>query len=214
MRASEGITEFAEETAEKISLHDQQDGDDGLMNDVATVGQIAICTAESCPIPMNGSHDGPSSLDDSKTSESKSQSEGASNPTIASSEKLNKKNTRKSKNKNKKEGGTQQSVSSIQQIHTQSDLNKVLQEHDTILLEFVTTWCTACHGIQPRYEELAKGEMGSNENSDAMLRATQVVCDKNKETKKLADANGVGSYPVFVLYQQGTEVSKWKGADV
>ena len=193
-----------------MSLHDQQIGDDGLNNDVPT-SQRAICTAESCSIPLNGSHDGPSSVD-SKLAENKNQSGGVSDPIIASSEKQNK---NKSRRKNKNMGGTtQQSVSSIQQIHTQSDLNKVLQQHDTVLLEFVTTWCTACHGIQPLYEELAESQVKNNENSDTMLRATQVVCDKNKETKKLADSNGVGSYPVFVLYQQGTEVSKWKGADV
>lgn len=203
MSTPQDINELAEETNEKMSLHDQ-DENGGDLNDVSTGQSTMICTAESCSIPLNRSNDGSSSGDE-KTPESENKAEGESDPA----------NDTKKRNKNKKKGGgTQQSVSSIQQIHTQNDLNKLLQETNTVLLEFVTTWCGACHGIQPLYEKLAQTEVENNENSDAMLRATQVVCDKNKETKKLASMNGVGSYPVFVLYQQGREVSKWKGADV
>jgi len=40
-----------------------------------------------------------------------------------------------------------------------------------------------------------------------------VVCDKNKETKKLATSFGVTSYPVFVIFEHGQESSRWNGAD-
>lgn len=209
MSTPQDINDFAEETNEKMNLRDQdENGDDP--NDVSAGQSTMICTAESCSVPLNGSNDGTSSGDET-TSDSKNKIEGESNPTDDTKER-NKKNKRRN-NKNKG-GGTQQSVSPIQQIHTQNDLNKLLQQNNTVLLEFVTTWCGACHGIQPLYEELAQTEVENNANSDAMLRSTQVVCDKNKETKKLASMNGVGSYPVFVLYRQGREVSKWKGADV
>ncbi|KAL3942929.1 MAG: hypothetical protein SGBAC_002957 [Bacillariaceae sp.] len=209
MSTPQDINDFAEETNEKMNLRDQdENGDDP--NDVSAGQSTMICTAESCSVPLNGSNDGTSSGDET-TSDSKNKIEGESNPTDDTKER-NKKNKRRN-NKNMG-GGTQQSVSPIQQIHTQNDLNKLLQQNNTVLLEFVTTWCGACHGIQPLYEELAQTEVENNANSDAMLRSTQVVCDKNKETKKLASMNGVGSYPVFVLYRQGREVSKWKGADV
>lgn len=210
MSPSQDESTLAQVVDEKMSLHDDKE----LLSGESTEGLHAmVCTAESCSVPL---HDGLQQNEDSplEVSDKEDQVGGVSNsPTTNKMNTTNKKNRRK----DKKGEASQQSVSSIQQIHTQNDLNKVLQQNDTVLLEFVTTWCTACHGIQPLYEELAQREMEAVDESngdDGMLRATQVVCDKNKETKKLADANGVGSYPVFVLFEKGKEVSKWKGADV
>jgi len=217
MTLSQDESRLAQGVHENISPNDQHE----VLKEVSKSSSATIvCTADSCSIPLHSSQ----SDEQSQHQESKKQkpSEGKSDP-IAESDKAktNKKKNRRNKKKNNNGGArSQQSVSSIQQIHTQSDLNKVLQQNDAVLLEFVTTWCTACHGIQPLYEDLAQHEMmetqpkANGEGGESMLRATQVICDKNKETKKLADANGVGSYPVFVLFEKGKQVNKWKGADV
>jgi thiol-disulfide isomerase/thioredoxin len=98
----------------------------------------------------------------------------------------------------------------IQTIHSQQELSALLESKDTVIVEFVTTWCGACAGIAPLYEELAQS---AAEDQDGPLQAAQVVCDKNKETKKLATSFSVGSYPVFVVFENGTESSRWNGAD-
>ncbi|CAB9497366.1 Thioredoxin [Seminavis robusta] len=101
----------------------------------------------------------------------------------------------------------------IKKVYTQQDLDGLLGEasssfKDVMVVEFVTTWCGACKGIAPLWEELA-----SLHSAD--VQCAQVVCDKNKETKKLAQAQGIKSYPVFKVYdtQSGNMTQTWNGAD-
>jgi thiol-disulfide isomerase/thioredoxin len=82
-----------------------------------------------------------------------------------------------------------------------------------VIVEFVTTWCGACKSIQSHYEQLAS-QQHSIGSDGIVIQATQVICDKNKETKKFATASGVKSYPVFFVYQNGRESTRWNGADV
>jgi thiol-disulfide isomerase/thioredoxin len=112
------------------------------------------------------------------------------------------------KNQKKNAGGSASAF--IQTVHSQQELSTLLESNDTVIVEFVTTWCGACAGIAPLYEELAQS---AAEDQDGPLQAAQVICDKNKETKKLATSFSVGSYPVFVVFENGTESSRWNGAD-
>jgi thiol-disulfide isomerase/thioredoxin len=114
------------------------------------------------------------------------------------------------KKKQKKNAGGSASSSFIQTIHSQQELSTLLESKDAVIVEFMTTWCGACAGIAPLYEELAQS---AAEEQDDPLQAAQVICDKNKETKKLATTFSVGSYPVFVVFENGTESSRWNGAD-
>lgn len=102
----------------------------------------------------------------------------------------------------------------LPKIHSQQDLDRLKDSNDTTMLmvEYITTWCGACKGIAPRLEELAKLHADSDGGGVAVY---QVYCDsKNKETKKLVAAMGISSYPVFVVYSNGTQVQKWNGADI
>lgn len=91
-------------------------------------------------------------------------------------------------------------------LHSQQHLQEFVQAHDTVIIEFLASWCSNCKGIATLYEDLAE--------ASTQLKAGQVVCDtKNKETKKLATAFGVKSYPVFILFENGTESARWNGAD-
>ena len=95
----------------------------------------------------------------------------------------------------------------IKNAHTQHELDRILTQGVPIIVEFVTTWCGACKNIAPLYEELA---MMHNET----VQSLRIVCDKNKETKKLAAAYGIKSYPVFLLYDEGgNAIGRWDGAD-
>ena len=117
----------------------------------------------------------------------------------------------------KKKNGNHNSKSVISKVHSQQDLDRMLNSNNEdddeetpqlFLVEFVTTWCGACKSIQSLYEDLAV------QNLDT-VSCSQVVCDKNKETKKLADSYKVRSYPVFVVFDNntGSEINRWEGAD-
>jgi len=111
-----------------------------------------------------------------------------------------------SSNNNKTKSGS--SCQLIQKLHSQQDLLTLLNSKEDVIVEFMTTWCSACAGIEPLFEELAQSAAEQNGP-----QAAQVVCDKNKETKKLAESFSVGSYPVFVVFENGNESSRWRGAD-
>jgi thiol-disulfide isomerase/thioredoxin len=116
------------------------------------------------------------------------------------------KKSNKKVNNKKKMASAGSSNSLIKKLHTQQDLQALISAHDAVVVEFMTSWCGACKGIEPLYEELASSHAES-------VQAAQVVCDKNRETKKLATAYGVSSYPVFVLFENGSTTGKWNGAD-
>lgn len=109
------------------------------------------------------------------------------------------------KSKHKKSG---KNVNSkwIQQLHTEQEMNSLISNNEAVVIEFVTSWCGACKGIEPMFEELA-------ENHNESIQSAKVMCDKNRETKKLATTYGVSSYPVFIVFENGRQTSKWNGAD-
>jgi thioredoxin 1 len=94
----------------------------------------------------------------------------------------------------------------LKALHTQQELDKLISENDAVIVEFKTSWCGACKAIEPLLEELAQVHAAS-------VQVAVVMCDKNKETKKLATAHNVSSYPVFVLFQSGAVDGRWDGAD-
>lgn len=118
--------------------------------------------------------------------------------------------------KKKKAGG---SSAFIQTIHSQQELSTLLESSSskaggTVIVEFMTTWCGACAGIAPLYEALSQSAAEeAEEQGPLLIQAAQVICDKTKETKKIAASFSVGSYPVFVVFENGRESSRWNGAD-
>lgn len=96
-----------------------------------------------------------------------------------------------SNSKNKKISGS--SSTFIKTLHSQQDLSALIGSNEAVIVEFLASWCGACASIEPLFEELA--ESAAEEQSGP--QAAQVICDKNKETKKLAAAFSVGSYPVL-----------------
>jgi thioredoxin 1 len=94
----------------------------------------------------------------------------------------------------------------LRALHTQQELDKLISQNNAVIVEFKTSWCGACKAIEPLLEELAEVHAES-------VQVTVVMCDKNKETKKLATAHNVSSYPVFVLFQNGAVDGRWNGAD-
>lgn len=94
----------------------------------------------------------------------------------------------------------------IKSLHTQRELDEFVTREQSAIVEYVASWCGACKAIQPLLDELA-------ESHSSEVAVAQVSCDKNRETKRLASANGIRSYPVFFVYENGVNVSRWDGAD-
>jgi thiol-disulfide isomerase/thioredoxin len=101
-----------------------------------SINETYLCTDETCTPTEN----------DSKTSQDTAdQAESKDPDTKANAKRRNK------ENKNKK------TSSYIKQLHTQHELDALLQDDgpEIVIVEFVTTWCGACKSIQPRCEQLA-----------------------------------------------------------
>mmetsp|Transcript_10840 Transcript_10840/g.16709 ORF Transcript_10840/g.16709 Transcript_10840/m.16709 type:complete len:214 (+) Transcript_10840:118-759(+) len=108
-------------------------------------------------------------------------------------------------NRRKKEKNTL-SPSIIKTLHEQKDLDTLVSENDAVVIEFMTTWCGACKSIEEYYTELSTFHQ-------ECIRSAKVVCDKNKQTKKLAAEYNVKSYPVFIVFKDGIVTNRWDGAN-
>lgn len=97
--------------------------------------------------------------------------------------------------------------SSILTLHGQQNLDDLISSNSAVVVEFMTSWCGACKGIEEYYEELSLSQ------DEFGVKAARVVCDKNKNTKKLAATYNISSYPVFFSFKEGSVASRWEGAD-
>lgn len=122
------------------------------------------------------------------------------NESVGNNETKPNKSNRKKKN-SEGVGG----IAVIKKVHSQKELETLIASHEAVVVEFMTTWCGACKGIEPLYEELSVNAPS--------VQSLQIICDKNKETKKIASSFGVGSYPVFHIFEDGRPTTQWKGAD-
>jgi thiol-disulfide isomerase/thioredoxin len=96
--------------------------------------------------------------------------------------------------------------SPIATLHGQQDLDAFVSTNNAVVIEFMTSWCGACKGIEEYYKELSTSHQ-------EFVRSARVLCDKNKQTKKLAAGHNVNSYPVFIVFKDGIVASRWDGAD-
>lgn len=89
----------------------------------------------------------------------------------------------------------------IQQMSV-ADLNKLLKANKTVLVDFHTQWCAPCKQMAPIVDKLEQRYKGKA----AVLR---IDIDKCSDIAKAYTISGV---PVFVIYKNGKEVWRYKGA--
>ena len=181
-----------------------------------------VCTAETCIITK----DEQSPL--TKAANEDADSGGASTANVVDDNVNGNIEQPAGKNGRKTKKGTtkkQSSNGNLIQIHSEHDFDKLItskSEGSLILVEFVTTWCGACKSILPLYEELSTkaastGAADDDDDEDVQIVCTQVICDKNKQTKKLATKYQIGSYPVFLVLEASNngnkQIDRWEGAD-
>lgn len=77
---------------------------------------------------------------------------------------------------------------------------EAIESTPVTLVEFYASWCPHCQRMMPYVAEIKKKLEGKAD-------VYQFDVDKNPE---LTDAEGVESYPTFIIYKNGTE--KWREA--
>ena len=77
---------------------------------------------------------------------------------------------------------------------TETQLNEILSNNKTVLIDFSTQWCVPCKKMKPIIEEIKK----ENPNVKILF----IDADANKELVKKYQIKGV---PVFIVFKNGEE---------
>lgn len=77
------------------------------------------------------------------------------------------------------------------------NLAEIVQENDSVLVQFSATWCGNCRIMKPKFKKMASENEG----------ATFIVVDAEKfpESRKLAD---VSNLPTFAAFKGGKLVNQ------
>lgn len=92
------------------------------------------------------------------------------------------------------------SITNIESLHQFEDL---LQQHKYVVVKFSAEWCGPCKRIQPVYEKYSDREEYST------VYFTHVDVD---EVRDICDKYSVEGMPTFILFENGSEVSRFSGA--
>lgn len=92
----------------------------------------------------------------------------------------------------------------VVEIQSLEDFDAQLKNNNVVAVKYYAPWCGFCKKMAPVYDKLA------TQYPNARL----VKVDFTKEHgKKLAQKAGVGGFPTFHLYENGTKVDEVVGAN-
>lgn len=80
---------------------------------------------------------------------------------------------------------------------TEDNLAEVITENDTVVVQYMASWCGNCRVMKPKFKKLA----GENENAVFLL----VDAEKNPDSRKLAK---VDNLPTFAAFKKGALVNQ------
>lgn len=80
---------------------------------------------------------------------------------------------------------------------TEDNLAEIIAENDTVVVQYMATWCGNCRLMKPKFKKLA----GENENTVFLL----VDAEKNPASRKLAK---VDNLPTFASFKDGKLVNQ------
>jgi|SRR5690625_4017259 len=80
---------------------------------------------------------------------------------------------------------------------TEDNLAEIIAENDTVVVQYMATWCGNCRLMKPKFKKLA----GENENALFLL----VDAEKNPASRKLAK---VDNLPTFATFKGGQLVNQ------
>jgi thioredoxin 1 len=77
---------------------------------------------------------------------------------------------------------------------TETQLNKILSNNKTVLIDFSTQWCVPCKKMKPIIQEIQR--------ENTTVKVLFIDADANKELVKKYQIKGV---PVFIVFKNGEE---------
>ena len=80
---------------------------------------------------------------------------------------------------------------------TEDNLAEVIAGNDTVVVQYMASWCGNCRVMKPKFKKLA----GENENAVFLL----VDAEKNPDSRKLAK---VDNLPTFAAFKNGVLVNQ------
>lgn len=80
---------------------------------------------------------------------------------------------------------------------TEDNLADVITANDTVVVQYMASWCGNCRVMKPKFKKLA----GENENAVFLL----VDAEKNPDSRKLAK---VDNLPTFATFKNGALVNQ------
>ena len=80
---------------------------------------------------------------------------------------------------------------------TEDNLAEVIAGNDTVVVQYMASWCGNCRVMKPKFKKLA----GENENTVFLL----VDAEKNPNSRKLAK---VDNLPTFATFRNGALVNQ------
>lgn len=92
-------------------------------------------------------------------------------------------------------------MSKIVHVDTKEELIKVLEENDTVLVDFFATWCGPCKMLSPVLEEIA-------EEQDGKTLVVKIDIDR---AESLAIEYRVMSVPTLFYFKDGKTAAKAVG---
>jgi len=87
--------------------------------------------------------------------------------------------------------------SKIMQELTQDNLNKIVANNETVIVQYMATWCGNCRIMKPKFKKLAS----ENESISFVL----VDAEKYPESRKMAT---VDNLPTFATFKNGRFVNQ------
>jgi thioredoxin 1 len=85
-------------------------------------------------------------------------------------------------------------VSEITSINKYNFSDEVLNNPRPVLVEFIASWCGACHIMAPAIKELA-------EEFSHAIKFCQIDIDENEEVK---NEYGIDNLPAIIIFKEGT----------
>lgn len=80
---------------------------------------------------------------------------------------------------------------------TEDNLHQYIADNQTVLVQYMATWCGNCRVMKPKFKKLA----AENENATFLL----VDAEKNPSSRKLAK---VDNLPTFAAFKNGALVNQ------
>jgi len=103
---------------------------------------------------------------------------------------------------NQAEGGTESGGETpTEPVHVESEdhFERLIAEHDTVLVDYYADWCGPCRMLEPTVEEIA---------AEGHAVVAKVDIDVHQ---RLAQRAGVRGVPTLKLFSGGQEAKQWVG---